>query len=358
MLSATLPVLLASTLSTITAPDDWVPGAPELQSIGALTFGPPGVLFVADSQGAAVYAIDTRDTQAPKKAPKLDVPEVGEVLAYLTGTSAEHVRIHDLAVNPVSGCAYLSVTRGGGEQEHHVLVRVSGSQKLEVLDLATLRHQRAQIANAPEPGGAGRRNQRAMSITDLEFYEDVLYVAGLSNEEFASKLRGIAFPFDGKTVETSVEIYHASHGAWETRSPVRTFLPMDIGGEPHLLAGYTCTPLVKFPIKDLLADMKIVGTTVAELGNRNTPLDMVAYEKGGAPFLLIANTSRGVMKVDAKALIEASGLTERVGGPSGVSYETIETLQGVRQLADLGNGRALVLIESEGSLSLKAIDLP
>ena len=81
-------------------------------------------------------------------------------------------------------------------------------------------------------------------------------------------------------------------------------------------------------------------------------------EKAGNPFVLIANTSRGVMKVDATGLLEAAAMTERVGGPAGVTYETVESMQGVRQLADLGGGRVLVLLERDGALSLKAVDLP
>jgi hypothetical protein len=37
-----------------------------------------------------------------------------------------------------------------------------------------------------------------------------------------------------------------------------------------------------------------MGTTIAELGNRNRPTDMIVYRKGGKDYLLIANTSRGV----------------------------------------------------------------
>ena len=65
---------------------------------------------------------------------------------------------------------------------------------------------------------------------------------------------------------------------FETRSPVRAFTVYNINEEPHLVAGYTCTPLVKFPLSDLKPGNKIRGITVAELGNRNRPLDMFVYE--------------------------------------------------------------------------------
>ncbi len=45
-----------------------------------------------------------------------------------------------------------------------------------------------------------------------------MIVAGLSNEEFASTLRSLPFPFKEGESETSVEIYHGAHGKFETRS--------------------------------------------------------------------------------------------------------------------------------------------
>jgi len=340
--------------------EGWTKGAVELQSIGPLTFGPEGVLFVGDPEGAAIYAIATGDRTPKSDDSTLDSSSLSERIAQLTGTKAGEVRIHDLAVNPASGRAYLSVTRGG-DSEHALVVRVSGSDAIEVLDLADVSYMRAELDNVPAPGGSGRRNQRAQSITDLEFQGGKLFVAGLSNEEFASKLRCLAFPFEESDGGTSVEVYHGAHGAWETRSPVRTFLPMNIGGKPHLVCGYTCTPLVKFPIEELLGGEKIIGTTVAELGNRNTPLDMVLYEKGGEEFLLIANTSRGVMKLATKGIDTIEGLTERVegGGRAGLGYETVADLADVTQLAKLDDLRALVLIEPEGrAVELRTVVLP
>ena len=104
-------------------------------------------------------------------------------------------------------------------------------------------------------------------------------MAGLSNEEFASNLRALEYPFKDAGKGAAVEIFHGAHGRLETRSPVRTFAAFNIGDEPYVLAAYTCTPLVKFPLKDLAPGTKVTGTTIAELGNRNRPLDMIVYEK-------------------------------------------------------------------------------
>lgn len=362
----TLTLLVPATLVAFATADDsrsddgpqWIEGAPTLTTVGALAFAPDGVLFVGDAEGASIVAIDLGDAQAPEEPRQLDVEDLKTHLAQLTGTGEDEIRVHDLAVHPTSGRAYLSVTRGGGSDAQALLVRVGASDAIEVLDLAATRHMRLELADAPEPGGSGRRNQRAMSVTDLGFHDGMLYVAGLSNEEFASKLRVFPFPFDGEGQGTNVEVYHGKHGAWETRSPIRTFLAMEIGGEPHLLAGYTCTPLVTFPIEALAPEAKLRGKTVAELGNRNTPLDMVLYEKEGAQYLLIANTARGVMKVSTAGLQEQEAITTKVAEKAGLTYETIEALTDVTQLAGLDGTRALVLVESKGKASLTTIELP
>ncbi len=53
------------------------------------------------------------------------------------------------------------------------------------------------------------------------------------------------------------------------------------------------------------------GTTVAELGNRNRPLDMIAYKKDGKDFLLLTNSARGVMKVSTDDLEREEGSPRR-----------------------------------------------
>ena len=75
-----------------------------------------------------------------------------------------------------------------------------------------------------------------MSITDIAFVKGKVVVAGLSNEEFASKLRVLDYPFKNSNAGASVEIFHGAHGRFETRSPIRTFIPYEIDGRPHIVA--------------------------------------------------------------------------------------------------------------------------
>jgi hypothetical protein len=335
------------------------PGKAALASAGPLAFGPDAILFVGDTAGATLWALDTGDRKPGDGT--INVGGLQDKVAAMLGTAPDQVAINDVIVNPISRKAYLSVARGRGPDASAVILRLDSTGKLEELRLDDIRHAKVSLANAPAADAKDRRGNslRTESITDLHYVDGQVFLAGLSNEEFASKLRSVPFPFAAADGGTSVEIYHGAHGAWETRSPVRTFVPYAIQKESHLLAAYTCTPLVKFPVKDLKPGSKLVGTTIAELGNRNRPLDMIVYKKGGAEFLLMSNSSRGVMKMSTQGIEGQGPITTPVEGTKGLPYETLADWKGVEQLDKLDDSNALVLTRAEGgALDLKTVPLP
>ena len=144
-------------------------------------------------------------------------------------------------------------------------------------------------------------------------------IAGLSNEEFASTLRAAPFPFS-TAKGAGIEIWHGSHGRFETQAPVRTFVSYKIKGEDNILAAYTCTPLVKIPVSSLQPGAKVKGTTIAELGSGNQPLDMIAYNKAGHAYILLNNSNRGVMKLDAAGLENYKPITAPSAKPTAASF--------------------------------------
>jgi len=340
-------------------------GKAEFKTMGPLAFGPEGILFVADSKSAAITAIATGDTAPARGDGTVKIEKINQQIAALLGTTADRILIDDMVVNPLSRNVYLAVSRGRGPEATPVLIRANRDGRLETVSLDNVNFSRAQLPDAPVDGviGEGRRqsNPRLESITDIALVHDKLVIAGLSNEEFASTLRTAVFPFRTVPDGTTVEIYHGAHGQFETRSPVRTFVPINVGDEPSLLAAYICTPLVQFPIKDLTPGAKIRGKTLAELGNRNRPLDMVVYQKDGKDYLLLANSSRGVMKISTDELTKVEGILERVegGGTKGLPYETVANWTGVDQLDLLDPRHALVMRRDEaGSLNLESLPLP
>ncbi len=355
-----LIVLLAATASSPSA-GRMAPEAgqgPTLTSIGALTFAPDGTLFAADPQSAAILAIElgpfgSGGAQGAKAIPSLD-----QKIAAMLGTEPREVTITDLAVHPRTKNAFVAAMRGQGAAATPVLFRIDGVGKIALVALQGLKFSKVALPNPPAATTTGNNNPRTQSITDMAFIDGRLYVAGLSNEEFSSKLRSVAYPFTSVDRGTSVEIYHGNHGQLETRSPVYTFVPYKIKNQQHLIAGYLCTPLVTFPLSSLTAGAKVQGRTIAELGNRNRPLDMVLYNKGGKDFLLMSNNSRGVMKIPTEPFSDASAITSKIE-VGGLPFETVAHMKGVEQLDLLDAQHSIVLARAEtGALNLEVVPLP
>jgi hypothetical protein len=250
--------------------------------------------------------------------------------------------------------------RGQGAGASPTLFRVDGTGKIDLVALSSLKFQSVELPNAPAANATGRQNPRANVITDMAFTDGLLWVAGLSNEVFASKLRAIPYPFQDVDRGTSVEIYHGNHRQLETRSPVNAFVPYTIDDKPYLLAGYTCTPLVKFPIADLKPGDKVRGTTIAEFGAGNRVLDMIVYRKGGQEFLLSTNNSRGVMKIPTRTFATATPITTPVETETGgVPFETVKSMTGIVQMDKLDDQNAIVLARAAtGSMNLQVVPLP
>lgn len=344
----------------VIAADQWglASGSADLKSAGALAFGPENILFVGDTQSASVYAIEAADIGGDASGAKFNITDLSGKVSDVLGSKAT---INDLAVHPKSGTVFLSATAG----EKPAIVQIDSAGKISEVGLGSVRFAKAVLADAPEDKvvqrGRRRSNPRHDAITDLAFFEGKVLVSGLRDGAAPSSVREISFPFAKSDRGVGVQIFHAAHGREEDYSAMRTFVPLLIDGEPNLLAAYVCTPLVKIPLKELeKAGEKLKATTVAELGNHNRPLDMISYSKDGSDYLLLSNSARGVMKITTAGLSENDGLTDRVrdGGQAGQSYETIESLKGVVQMDKLGDDRAVVLVDNNGSLDLKTVALP
>lgn len=338
-------------------------GKPVFKSVGPLAFGPNGILFVADAQSAAIVAIDTQDTKPAAAGKLLKVEGINAKIAALLGTAADQILINDMAINPISRNAYLAVSRGRGPEAVGVLIKVTPDAAIELVALDKVKFSRSELSSAPAeaaPQGGRGRNPRMESITDIAFVQDKVVVAGLANEEFASTLRSIPFPFSKVDAPTSVEIYHGAHGAFETRAPVRTFVTYNVGDEAKLLAAYTCTPLVQISMDELKPGAKVKGKTIAEFGNRNNPLDIIVYQKNGKDFLLMANSARGVMKISTDSIASAESITARVQDTKGLPFETLQDWTGIDQLDRFDAQHAIVIqrTANNGPVNLNTVPLP
>jgi hypothetical protein len=354
----TLVVLVLASASMPVAARPPAAAGPAFTSIGPLAFGPGGVLFAADRQAATIFALNLGAQASGKTPGTKDIAGVDQQIASVLGTAATDIAITDIAVHPTSKNTFVSVMRGQGADAKPALVRVDGAGTIDLVTLDTLTFTSVTLPNPANVSTTGRGG-RASSVTDLAYVDGRLVVAGLSNEEFASKLWSVPYPFAATDRGASVEIYHGNHGAMETRAPVMAFVPYSIGGQLNIVAGYTCTPLVKFPFSTLKAGEKVVGTTIAEFGAGNQPLDMILYKKGGQDFILMSNSRHGVMKISTSPFGGAAAITTPVKGTGGVPFERVAALTNVEQLDLLDAERTIVIARgADGARNLSAVILP
>ncbi len=357
-------LLLAFTAAAHAAEWGLKAGTASLKSAGPLVFGPDGILFAGDPGAATIYALATGDVAEKTPQADLNIAGVNAQLAELLKTPVAEIAIQDLAVNPETGHAYLSVSSGRGASATAAIVRVANGDRLSLLSLSNIPYSKIVLPDAPEDKVVNRngrsQNLRQDAITDLAYMEGKVYVSGLASSSAPSSVHVIPFPFADAAVGTSVEIYHAAHGRSEDAAPIRTFVPLMINGQPNLLAGFVCTPLVRLPVNALKAGEKTRGTTVAELGNRNRPLDMIVYEQAGRKYLLLSNSARGVMKVSLENVAREEGLTTPVpnGGTAGQSFEPVPELAGVVELDRLNDQFAIVIQAKGDQLDLQTVRLP
>ena len=352
LLMLTLLVSVSALVIAAPATTGMTTGKVEVKSAGPLAFGPDGILFIGDSLGAKVVAIDTGDTKAGAPA-SVNVQGIDGKIAAALGTAADQITIRDIVTNPISKNVYISVNRGKGGDAQAVILKLDTAGKLSEVGLDNVKHSVAELPNPP-----AQSNQKTNTITQVRYVDGKVLVAGLSNEEFSSNMKVIPFPFAPADRGALIEMYHGSHARYETNSPIRTFVPYTIGKQQFILAAYTCTPLVKIPVSDLKSGAKIQGTTIAEMGAGNQPLDMVAYKKNGHEYILMANSSHGVTKLDMANVETYKPITSPISDVAGVPFTTISELKNVRHLQAYDDQQALVLSGTSGAMDLRTIALP
>ena len=296
-------------------------GHPDLKSIGPIAFGPEGILFAADSQSAAIFAIATGDTKGSPSRP--DPSRSRNLMSKIAGPPRIHLgrARSSSTTSPSIPLPALPTSPSRADAVPKPRPSSSSVNKRRRARTRRLSRQgevspRPALPNAPEdkvvrPGPPSQRNARLESITDIAFSDGNVIVAGLSNEEFASTLRHYSVSRSRRSARApAVEIFHGAHGKLETRSPVRTFAHVQDQGRvspPRRLHVHASRPVSGQEARARQAP-RSRGTTVAELGNRNRPLDMIVYrQEQGSPSSSSPTAPAAVMKVSTDGHLRYRG---------------------------------------------------
>ena len=282
--------------------------AAEIRSISRLAVGPGNVLFVADWKTARVHALSLPEAARKPPGTAFNIFDLEPLLSKQVGGA--RVTVEDMVARPATAQVYIALSYGAARIP--ALIVVTSDHKARRIDLTAAKSTSIALRDAPTTDYKFWREmpERSFTVTDMKWHDGELFIAGLSNQEFASTLRRVKYPFDSKQSITSIEIYHTGHNLIETRAPIRAMSFATWGGKPYLVAAYTCTPIVTIPLDDLKDGAHIRGKTIAELGYGNTPADMISYsrtEQGKTEdFLVLLNFERGASVIPVSQVSAAS----------------------------------------------------
>ena len=326
-LAATMFAALLFFASPCAAQDDQQ-GAP-IQFAGALEFGPDGVLFVGDNIGEAIFAFEVGNGDRPEEDAPINLDDIDGAIANVLGVGKNGITINDMAVHPTTREVYLSVSRSNGASALPAIVKVDFTGKVHNIQIADLNYSRQSLHDVPDGtkqfklrgffGGPPSvketaKSQQPMSvltIMDIEYFQGELFVSGISNEEFASTLRRLPYPFSGNYGVTKVRMFHIAHDQWETRAPIRSMVAKNLDGTDYLIASYTCSPVVLIPIADVKDGAAITGRTIGDMGN-GQPIDMFTFKNamaGGGEYVFVTNNSRQPQLFALEGLADAEAFT-------------------------------------------------
>ena len=282
--------------------------AADIKSISRLATGPGNVLFVADWKAARVHAITLPEAKQEPAGTAFNILDLESLLSKQVGGAK--VTVEDMVLRPGTAEAYVAISYGAAKTP--ALIVVTSDHKARRIDLKAAKSTSTELRDAPSSKSEfwNETPERSFTVTDMKWRDGEIFVAGLSNQDFASTLRRVKYPFGAGQSTTSVEIYHTGHNLIETRAPIRAMSFATWGGKPYLVAAYTCTPIVTIPLEDLKDGAHVRGKTIAELGYGNTPAGMISYsrtEQGKTEdFLLLVNFQRGASVIPVSQVEAAS----------------------------------------------------
>ncbi|MEM9329095.1 MAG: hypothetical protein AAGA85_25755 [Bacteroidota bacterium] len=293
----------------------------KLARVTVLAFGPDNVLYIGNSEEAKIHAVVTEAEPLADPIP-YNMEGFDVMISEQLGIAPREVIVSDMKIHPVSQEAYVAIRLGYDPAAPSVIAIVQPATG--AIRFLTVNASNSTSVTLNNPASEdllfwSETPASTLTITDIDYHDGHVYVAGLTNSDFASNLRKIAYPFNDKQeAVNSIEIYHAVHTQNETRAPIRTMLFEELNGVSTLIASYTCTPLVTIPAAEIQSGASITGKTIAELGYGNTPIDMLVVTTQGfdgstSQSLLVTHKNRGGSMIPLSSVVEGAKGTGMLG---------------------------------------------
>lgn len=320
-----------SRMSAIKDDSNWV----------AVDFDAKGGLYAADANKGRIIELTLDEKKA--EAVEVKVDDLADRLAKALGAEAGKFQINDIAVHPVSHAVFVAAQGG--------IVRVGAKGEATKLDLS-----KAKVMGLP----------KGCTALDLVVTPKGLVVSSMkSDKSWTSRLHAIALPLKGDTApEAETELYHVTHGAWETEAPLNSMTWRTVDGKEYIYGSTMCTPVVRLPLDEVFAKKeKIKLQTICELGGGMSPMGMAIFSRDKKETLLVAvdGAETGTFKVEPGFLTESAALDKKAADMNQGKVEGIALLKGweqVHEIAVLDDKRAVVLKGDGAKAVLASVELP
>ncbi|MFP6686241.1 MAG: hypothetical protein VB934_16100 [Polyangiaceae bacterium] len=316
-------------------------GDPGITSFQHLAFGPAGVLLIGDGDKDRIVAVATGDTDPASAAGntfvKIDniVQRVAD--AFGGGATPGDIKLDDIVVNPISKRVYLAATRQSNKD--HALYSMDGAGTLFAVDLSNVTY--ATIAYGAVDMIEGS------TIVEIAWTDTHVVASALEQSWTYSQMVTIALPFTHGAATTvgTTKVYHRAHKKWETHAPINSFTTYVDNGAPYIAGGFTCTPLVRYPVSLLAQGMtQAEGATPFDYGSQKHTRDLIYYKNANGAYLLanLAHFQNYTFAVRAKSALFTSATDLNETAPVVLNGSQQPTHGDVERVNALDNAHRIV----------------
>ena len=282
-------------------------GTPNIESFNEMTFGPDGILFIGDSKGGKIFAIDTQDTIESEIKTAFLIKDLESKIADKLGLSKQDIMFHEMVLNPISKNVYISISLERDLWKKpwrnpdllaysSILLKIDiNTKEISKVNLNNIFFSQYKVNDAPPKGLIHRsRNQRIQTFTDMKFSDNELFLAGTA--DLLNVFRSIDFPFSQTAITTKIEHFDYGHFRFNTGPPAEVFETYIENGRKKLLTVFHGS-LRSFDLDEFGKSdtAKIRGKNVGELWTRG--LDMIQYNYNNIDYVLISLANYGIAKL-------------------------------------------------------------
>jgi hypothetical protein len=217
------------------------------------------------------------------------------------------------------------------------------------------------------PKGAG-----APTFNSVLFTQKQIVASATADAAFIALVMSVPVPFAHNSDRSVVgaNSYHVTHGGWETSAPLEKTTLWEEAGEAYIVAGLTCTPIVKYALKDIKQGAQLKGSTPFDFGGGQQPIDIFA---AGGWLYCCVNTGDEVYTVrvskdlmaggkglDAEAPVITTEKDRRIEIAKDYT-SMVQAVPGVGKatgIMQLSASQVLVMRVVKGDIELEAVALP